>query len=713
VKPISKDMFGADLGRLSKDRRRLSLLLVIMTTVVFGVGAILLLSLYKASFEQQRARLVEIARSQARLMEAVAAFDVEYSANDVEGGAFGATLSQIRKAHARFGGSGETGELDLARREGDRIVYLLPHRHGAAPAENSFPFFSKRVEAMRRALSGESGSLVARDHHGERVLAAYEPVAVLGIGIVAKIDLAEIQAPFVRIAWLGGGGALLLVFVGTALFMRCANPLIRRLEESESKYRALFDSATDGVYVLGDVFEDCNEQACRHWGCEREDIIGHTPVDFSPPRQPDGRASEEAAKERIKAALSGKPQFFYWKHRRKDGVTIDEDISLHAVKIGDRKVLVCTGRDISDHKRAEQRLHLQGAALESTASGIAVTDREGTILWINPAFTRMTGYRAEEVIGRNPRLLKSGKQDRRFYKDLWDTILAGKTWEGELHNRRKDGSLYIEEQIITPVLDARGEISHFVSVTHDITERKKAEIALQQKSEDLERSNRDLEQFAYAASHDLQEPLRTVASYAQLLSRRYSGKLGDDAEEFIRYTVDGAERMKRMITDLLDYSRVGIAGKPVDEVPAQEILEEALENLAAAIRESGARVSADPLPALWVDRAQFVRLFQNLIGDAIKFRGEATPRIHVGVLPQGGAWQFSFSDNGIGIEPQYLERIFGLFQRLHERSAFPGTGMGLALCRKIVEQHGGRMWAESTPGEGTTFHFTVPIASGA
>jgi PAS domain S-box-containing protein len=558
-----------------------------------------------------------------------------------------------------------------------------------------------------------SGVVEGIDYRGESVLAAYEPVEVLGLGIVAKIDLAEIRAPFIRIGWLVGSGALVLVLVGTALFMRLANPLMRHLEESEKRYRTLFESATEGVYLLGDVFVDCNEQACRLWACEREDIIGHTPLEFSPPNQPDGRSSAEAAKERIGAALSGKSQFFYWKHRRKDGVLIDMDISMKAVEIGNRKLLMGTSRDISDRERAEQRLHLQGAALESAASGIAITDREGTIQWVNPAFTRMTGYRAEEAIGRNPRLLKSGKHDRAFYKDLWNTILAGKTWQGELNNRRKDGSRYCEEQTITPVLDAQGEISHFVSVKLDVTERKRAEIALQQKSEDLERSNRELEQFAYVASHDLQEPLRTVASYAQLLSRRYAGKLGDDADDFIRYTVDGAERMKRMITDLLDYSRVGTTGKPVDEVPGQEILEEALDNLTVAIQESGAQVSADPLPALRVDRGQFVRLFQNLIGDALKFRGEAPPRIHVGVLPLGGAWHFSFRDNGIGIDPHYLERIFRLFQRLHERTAFPGTGMGLALCRKIVERHGGRMWAESTPGEGTTFHFTVPLASPA
>ncbi|MCA9971272.1 MAG: hypothetical protein KC425_13695, partial [Anaerolineales bacterium] len=224
------------------------------------------------------------------------------------------------------------------------------------------------------------------------------------------------------------------------------------------------------------------------------------------------------------------------------------------------------------------------------------------------------------------------------------------------------------------------------------------------------RSNRELEQFAYVASHDLQEPLRMVTSYLQLLQRRYRGQLDANADEFIAYAVDGAERMKVLINDLLAYSRVGTRGKPLAPADAEALLQRALDNLQLSIAETGARVHHDPLPAILADDGQFVQLLQNLIGNAIKFRGAAPPEVHVGVTRQDAQWRFAVSDNGIGFEPQFAERIFVIFQRLHTRSEYGGTGIGLAICKKIVERHGGQIWAESTPDVGTTIYFTLPAA---
>jgi hypothetical protein len=244
-----------------------------------------------------------------------------------------------------------------------------------------------------------------------------------------------------------------------------------------------------------------------------------------------------------------------------------------------------------------------------------------------------------------------------------------------------------------------------------------------------ERSNKELEQFAYVASHDLQEPLRMVASYTQLLEKRYKDKLDQDAREFIGYAVDGANRMQRLINDLLDYSRVQTQGKSFETVDSHSAMGAALVNLASAIEESGAVVTNGDLPMVEVDYSQLVRVFQNLIGNAIKFRGETSPRVHVsakggttdhadGTYPGKPAagrvtvspsfWNFSVSDNGIGIEPQYFERIFVIFQRLHDKVKYPGTGIGLAICRRIVERHGGKIWVESEFGKGSTFNFTLP-----
>lgn len=230
---------------------------------------------------------------------------------------------------------------------------------------------------------------------------------------------------------------------------------------------------------------------------------------------------------------------------------------------------------------------------------------------------------------------------------------------------------------------------------------------LERAQEELKRSNRELELFAYVASHDLQEPLRMVASYCQLLERRYKETLGEEGREFVAYAVDGATRMQALINDLLNYSRIGRDDRRLALVEATSVFERAKVNLHTAIDESGATVTAGPLPAVMAAESELTRVFQNLIGNAIKFRGARAPEIRVEAQRQGAESLFSVRDNGIGIAPEYAERVFAIFQRLHSREEYAGTGIGLAVCRKIVERHGGRIWLESSPGDGTTFWFTL------
>ena len=249
----------------------------------------------------------------------------------------------------------------------------------------------------------------------------------------------------------------------------------------------------------------------------------------------------------------------------------------------------------------------------------------------------------------------------------------------------------------------------------DITAtRTKAEALLLRKVDELKRSNEELAQFAYIASHDLQEPLRMVASYTQLLSRRYKGKLDADADEFIAFAVDGANRMQRLIQDLLAYSRVGTKGKDLVDTSSEDALQQALTNLRSAIEHGGALVTHDPLPTVLADESQLIQLFQNLVGNAVKYQGSEVPRVHVSAAQNGGdTWMFSVKDNGLGIDSKYFERIFGMFQRLHKRDEFSGTGIGLAICKKIAERHGGRISVESQPGQGSTFRFALAGGSHA
>jgi len=247
-------------------------------------------------------------------------------------------------------------------------------------------------------------------------------------------------------------------------------------------------------------------------------------------------------------------------------------------------------------------------------------------------------------------------------------------------------------------------------LSHEQRDLVTARQALEETVAELRRSNSDLQQFAYVASHDLQEPLRMIASYTQLLAKRYKGKLDSDADDFIGYAVEGANRMQRLINDLLAYSRVTTQGKVFERVDCNHILEDVLSNLQIAIEENRAVVTHDALPVVTADGGQLSQLFQNLIGNAIKFHGEEPPRVHVSVELRNNEWQFSVLDNGIGVDPQYAERIFVIFQRLHNREEYPGTGIGLAVCKKIVERHGGRIWVQSPIGRGSIFYFTLPAA---
>lgn len=244
----------------------------------------------------------------------------------------------------------------------------------------------------------------------------------------------------------------------------------------------------------------------------------------------------------------------------------------------------------------------------------------------------------------------------------------------------------------------------------EIARRQKAEEAMVANEAELKRSNDELQQFAYVASHDMQEPLRTVTGAVTRLSRRYKSIFDAEAEEYMRFALEGTARMQRLIEDLLAFSRVGTRGAAPAEVGSQAALARALQALQGTIEDAGANVTQDALPRVIADEGQLSQVFQNLVGNAIKFRGEQPSRVHVGARSKGPMVEFYVQDNGIGIAPEYHERIFVIFQRLHAREAYPGTGIGLAICRKIVERHGGRIWVESTPGAGATFRFTFPAA---
>ncbi|MEX2218797.1 MAG: ATP-binding protein [Phycisphaerales bacterium] len=359
------------------------------------------------------------------------------------------------------------------------------------------------------------------------------------------------------------------------------------------------------------------------------------------------------------------------------------------------------------HRRSEHRLQ---SALDSVHDyAILVLDRAGRIAQCNAGVAAVLGYTPRELEGAHfsrfytPEALA----DRTPEHELETASAAGRS-EDEGWRVRKDGRHIWANSVLSPLRDRDGQLHGFMKITRDMTERRRAQEELAQHARELARSNAELQQFAYVASHDLQEPLRAISSYLQLLQRRYKGSLDAKADEFIAFAVDGAARMKQLINDLLGYSRAGT--RPISIVPtsAELILAQALQELRIAVAESGARVTHGPLPTVPADPGQLRQVFLNLIGNAIKFRGHAAPEVHISARQRPEGWEFSVRDNGIGIEPQYAERIFEIFQRLHTRERYAGTGIGLSICKRILDRHGGRIWVEAAPGAGSTFRFLIP-----
>jgi PAS domain S-box-containing protein len=349
-------------------------------------------------------------------------------------------------------------------------------------------------------------------------------------------------------------------------------------------------------------------------------------------------------------------------------------------------------------RRAEQFFNL-------TLDVLCTIDATGHLLDLNPAWEQTLGYSRDELRGH---LLTSivHPDDQRTINSTLPNVTSEIAGRFEIRCRHKNGSYRWLAWVV--VLSNADQLLY--AAARHVTQRRLSEQSLQQKSDELERSNRELEQLAYVTSHDLQEPLRVVTNNVQLLSRRYEEKLDKNANEFIGFALEGADRMKNLLADLFIYSQISSQGKKLVPVSLEDALKRVADKLDLMIEAVGATITHDPLPAVMGDDLQIVQLLQNLIGNAIKFRSQEPPLIHIGARPVGERWLFFVRDNGIGIDPQFTERVFVIFQRLHSQEKYPGTGVGLAIARKIIERHGGRIWVDSEPGKGATFYFTLQPA---
>jgi len=634
---------------------------------------------------------------------------------------------------------------------------LVGHAFGAVHTEVTALVLQMAPSTALALLLLCTGALASRrDWHTSAILSSPGPGGIICRRLLPLIVIVIPLLGWLRLfgqrqGWYGTEFGLSLMVVLTVQFLGLgalwSGATVRAFHaaqlraEAESldlqrRFRRLLDSSGEGIYGL-DSRGRCtfiNDTAGRLLGYAPAEVVGlemHALIHHS---HADGAPYPLADCPIFAVLRTGRgcriEDDALW---RRDGTSFAAEYSSFPLEgIGGRiDGAVVTFRDITERRRslaerAEQnarlarsesesrrQAHILTSVLDSIADGVVVADTAGRFIHFNPA--------AERILGRGP---SDAPADQ--WSDHYGVFLPDGTTPYPPENlplaRAMRGELVVEAELFIrhparpvgarvsvnggPVLE-EGEVHGGVVVFRDETERKENDARLRRYTEALAKSNAELQQFAYVASHDLQEPLRMVRSYAQLISEQYKGRLDAEADEYLEFLVDGARRMQQLIADLLAYSRVGTQGRELEPTDCNDVLGDALRNLEFAIEESGARVTHDPLPTVRGDAPQLVRLFQNLVGNAVKFRGDAPPTVHVSVRRMGGEWEFSVADNGIGIPERALDRVFEIFHRVHGRSEYAGTGIGLAICKKTVARHGGRIWVRSTEGVGSTFFFTL------
>jgi len=684
--------------------------------------------------------------------------------------------------------------------------------------------------------AADSGLFEAFNLEGDKTYTVFARSPATGWSVVIGLPAGEFEAPGRRIqmvvAATGGG----LIVLGLVLAWVVGRWIVRRqrehegaLWESRENYRRLIESVRDYAIIRispDGLVDSWNTVAEAITGYKAEDILGRSVSCFYPPEDRDAGKPQMVLD---LARQQGRCEEIGWRMRA-DGTRYWANVVMSAIYndageiTGFSRVL----RDLSDRRALEEERRRLSIAIEQCPVSVVITDATGAIEYVNAAFTTVTGYSRDDALGQNPRILKSGETTDQEYREMWAALTSGKPWATTFRNRRKDGSYYWENAQISPVIDIDGQITHFVGVKENVTERRLAQERLEtllaeqramlenqlvgiakvcdrrfiwanpafekmlgygpgelldvssrqvypseeafeeiggkaypalargqifrtqaeyqrkdgrrvwldvagamlepgqgvslwgfiditqtvKLEQDLQRTNADLEQFAYVASHDLRQPLRMVSSYLQLIEKKLGGHLDQDLQSYLGFAVDGAKRMDRLIIDLLQYSRTGRTADFV-AVPLNDPVADALFNLTVLSREANVTLSvAEGLPTVAGDPAELCRLFQNLIGNAIKYRSpDRPPVVEVGSGGQADQVVVWVKDNGIGIAPEHHERVFQVFQRLVSRGDYEGTGIGLAVCKKIIEHHGGRIWIESEPGSGSTFFMSFPPPS--
>ncbi len=755
-------------GRMSA-RGRILLLALIMAGACAVVMVVMTVILYRHEVREHREMLQVTAQSQARLIEAVARYDATMTGlardKDPDYDASAATLSQILDALERFKGFGETGEFTLARRDGDSIVFVLRHRHDTVERPVPVPFDSGLAEPMRRALEGRSGTIIGLDYRGKTVVAAHEPVAVLNLGIVAKIDLSEVRAPFIRAGFSAVATAILVVLGGMALFLWIGNPIIEQLEaqaqdlkfevaqrnESEGKLLAFMESATDGFVVYDSDLNlvSINKTALEIYpaGSTEENLRGKHMLEISPGLKETGRYDEY-----IKVLKTGEPVHF--EYTVPDPRFGERDLSVSAFRAGAGLGLIFT--DTTKRKLSEQVLRDSEARFKAIYENAPVLinafDEDGRCMLWNKQCRETFGWTIDEI-NAHGNALELFYPDPAMREEVMGTVTD--TPEGlfrEWHPMTRDG-----RTLTTMWANFRLPGGMVFNLGHDITESRRAEQELEKHrghleelvrerttqldvrvaeseqlnsamvnvmedlrssnvelgiaSRELKVSNQELDAFSYSVSHDLRAPLRHITGFVDLLKESSADELDSTGQRQLNIIAESAKRMGCLIDDLLAFSRAGRVELHKTDLDLEGLVRSAVREVMEQAHDREIDWQIARLPEVHADQATLRQVFVNLFNNAVKYTRESKQaRVEVGMVPgEENELVVFVRDNGAGFDMQYVDKLFGVFQRLHSAEEFEGTGVGLANVRRIIHRHGGRTWAEGKVGEGATFYFSLPL----
>ena len=687
------------------------LLIVIATVVALAVGGAAIGILYRAAVEKERVRLSQTANSEARLIEMVWRSDENYD-NPAAFNVSAADL-QVKNTYGDHG-LGESGEITVARREGDRMVFISRRGHSELAKPAPIPIQSNLAVAMRRAILGESGTLIAPDYQGVTVLAAYEPIAAPNIGVVAQIDIAEIRAPFFTSAVVAATAAVLLIAAGTAVFLSLTDATIQRLRRSEQQFRSIAQSAHNAIVSIRSTGQvvSWNAAAERIFGYQGSEILGQPLTRIIPDRYLDAhRTGLDRVNTGGEFRVIGKT--IELAGQRKDGSEFPVEVSLSTWTVSNDRYFTGIIRDITERKLAEESLRKLSGVLEHSPVTVMITDPAGKIEYVNPKFTDVTGYTFDEAIGQNPRFLKSSYMSSEEYEQLWETITSGDVWRGELQNRKKTGETLCELASIAPVRDTMGRVTHFVAIKEDITERKRTEEQLRhaQKMEVIG-------ELTGGVAHDFNNLLGIILGNLDLLDEEIPQKAS--MHEFVVDAIGAAERGADLTNRLLAFARrQTLAPKPTD---LNKLIRGTMKLLG---RTLGARVEIHEVlaPGLWktmADPGALENAFTNLVVNA----RDAMPNggsITIGTgnfnheqeitdqqteLRPGNYVCLSVSDTGTGMPPEVSERIFEPF--FTTKDVGKGTGLGLSMVYGFVKQSGGHVTVDSEVGRGTMVTLYLP-----